>query len=170
MTRVSVIGNAGGGKSRLSAAICLRHNLPNYSIDHLQWQPGWVPTPQAKFKTDHQAILSKDCWLVDGYGPWESVVERLEASDIIIFVDLPIWVHYWWATKRQVKSLFVGRSDGPDGCPMPPVTLRLFKMMWHVHKNMRPKLQQEIARLGRTKRVIHLQNVRQLNRFAAQPV
>lgn len=170
MTRVSVIGNAGGGKSRLSAALCLQHNLPYFSIDHVHWQPGWVPTPKAEFERKHRAILLQDRWLLDGYGPWDSVVPRLWASDVIVFVDLPLWVHYFWATKRQVKSLFVGRPDGPEGCPMPPVTLRLFKMMWQVHQNMRPKLQQEIGRLKSTRRVIHLQSVNDLNCFAAQPV
>ncbi|WP_424983314.1 flagellar protein FlaR [Maritalea sp. S77] len=170
MTRVSVIGNAGGGKSTLCAAICAAHDLPNISIDHLQWQPGWVPTPKATFNCAHQSALSQDRWLIDGFGPWDSVVERLKASDTIIFVDHPLWLHYWWTTKRQIKSIFVGRPDGPNGCPMLPVTFRLYKMMWHVHRVLRPKLLAELSERAKTCRIIHIRSPRELNTFKRNPI
>ncbi|MGJ8527875.1 flagellar protein FlaR [Maritalea sp.] len=166
MTKVSVIGNAGGGKSTICQAIAKAHHLPFYSVDKLQWQPGWVPTPAQEFNAQHQEIISSERWLLDGYGPWATVVERLDAADTIVLIDHPIWVHYWWATKRQIKSIFVGRADGPDGCPMLPVTFKLFAMMWELHKEMRPKLISEIQKHASTKRIIHIRSPRELNAFA----
>ncbi|AVX02795.1 hypothetical protein MXMO3_00247 [Maritalea myrionectae] len=165
-----MIGNAGGGKSRLSAAICAKHDLPNISIDHLQWQPGWVPTPSDQFAAAHHAALAQSRWLIDGYGPWASVVERLNASDTIIFVDFPLWRHYWWATKRQIKSVFVGRPDGPEGCPMLPITFKLYKMMWHVHQKSRPRLLNELQKHAQTSRIIHIRSPKELNAFKRNPV
>jgi len=161
-----VIGNAGGGKSRLSRSICDHTHLPLYEIDKFQWRPGWVPTPRDVFDEQHHKIILCDRWLLDGFGPWSTVVERLSAADTIIFVDLPIWRHFWWATKRQIKSLFVGRPDGPEGCPLLPVTLKIYKMIWAVHTDLRPKLLDTLGRMEEQKTVIRLTSLRELNQFS----
>src|SRR5208283_2678079 len=121
-------------------ALSSAHSLPHYAVDRIQWRPNWVRTPEPEFTQAHEALISKERWLIDGYGSWPSVERRISVADTIVFVDHPIWVHYWWATKRQIKSLFYGRPDGPEGCPMFPVTMRLFKMMWWLHREKRPKL------------------------------
>ncbi len=170
MTRVMVIGNAGGGKSTLCEELSSTHGLPYFAIDKIQWRSGWTQTPADEFDRAHEAIISKDRWLVDGYGPWDSVLKRMDAADTIIVIDHPIWVHYWWATKRQIKSLFVGRSDGPSGCPMWPVTLRLYKMMWWLHRIKRPALLTEAESRANDKRYIHIQSPSALKRFVSNPI
>jgi len=170
MTRVMVIGNAGGGKSTMCAAICRTNDLPYHAIDKIQWQPGWVLTPEIEFQSRHRRLLSSPRWLIDGYGSWASVEERLNACDTVIFVDHPIYIHFWWATKRQIKSLFVGRPDGPDGCPMWPVTIRLIRMMWWLHKKMRPKLIEAIYSRADRLRIIHIKSPSELQAFTANPV
>lgn len=170
MVRVMVIGNAGGGKSTMCRAVCAAHDLPYYAVDQIQWQPGWVQTPRAEFDAKHDAFLSNKRWLIDGYGPWHSVQARVLACDTIILIDHPIHIHYWWALKRQIKSLFVGRADGPQGCPMWPITFRLFRMMWWLHRQMRPKLLQAIHARAEHARIIHIKSPAQLERFVANPV
>ena len=162
MTRVMVIGNAGGGKSTLCKLLGTTHALPCHAIDNIQWQPNWVPTPEPEFIVSHEAILSTPGWIIDGHGSWSSVERRLEEADTTIFVDHSIWVHYWWATKRQIKALFVGRADGPEGCPMPRVTIRLYRMMWWLHKEMRPKLLAAIETRRPHVRIIHLRSPEEL--------
>jgi adenylate kinase family enzyme len=170
MTRVMVIGNAGGGKSTMCRALSSAHSLPYYAVDKIQWRPNWVLTPEPEFTQAHEALLSRERWLIDGYGSWSSVERRISVADTIIFVDHSIWVHYWWATKRQIKSLFHGRPDGPEGCPMFPVTIRLFKMMWWLHWEKRLKLIAAIeARRGKA-RIIHIRSPSELAAFAANPV
>ncbi len=170
MTWVMVIGNAGGGKSTMCQALSARHALPYFAIDKIQWKPGWVRTAESEFIEAHEDLLAAERWLIDGYGLWSSVERRLSAADTIIFVDHPIWVHFWWATKRQIKSLFVGRLDGPDGCHMFPVTVRLYKMMWWLHKEMRPKLMAAIHARAPDARIIHIRSPKELNQFTANPV
>lgn len=169
MTRVAVIGNAGGGKSTLGRAICAAHGLPYTEIDRLLWQPGWVATPQADFERAHEKLLAEPRWLIDGYGPWEALLTRLDAADTIVFVDHPLPVHLWWATKRQIASILFGRKDGPDGCPMLPVSIRLYRMIWWLHNEMRPKLLTAIAKRRQTKRIIHIRSPKDLNAFARNP-
>ena len=170
MTRVMVIGNAGGGKSTMCRALSSAHALPYFAVDKIQWKPNWVLTPDPEFTNAHEALLSQERWLIDGYGYWSSVERRISEADTIIFVDHPIWIHYWWATKRQFKSLVVGRPDGPEGCPMFPVTIRLYRMMWWLHREMRPKLIAAIEARRDAARIIHIRSPKQLAEFAANPV
>ncbi len=170
MTRVMVIGNAGGGKSTMCKVLSTVHALPYYAIDKIQWKPNWVLTPEPEYTDAHEELLSKPRWLIDGFGSWSSIERRLREADTIVFVDHPIWVHYWWATKRQIKSLFFGRPDGPEGCPMFRVTIRLYKMMWWFHKEMHPKLLVAIEARRPHARIIHIRSPRELTEFAANPV
>jgi|GEM_PF-6583151 len=63
MTRVMVIGKAGGGKSTMCSAICAAHGLPYFAIDKIQWKPNWVSTPETEYQDAHEEILSGDRWL-----------------------------------------------------------------------------------------------------------
>ncbi len=170
MTRVMVIGNAGGGKSTMCSAICAAHDLPYYAIDKIQWKPNWVRTPETEFQKQHEELLANARWLIDGYGSMSSVEDRLNACDTVIFVDHPIHVHFWWATKRQFKSLFFGRPDGPEGCPMWRVTIPLYEMMWWLHRKARPKLLEAIYSRSDRIRIIHIKSPAELNSFTANPV
>jgi adenylate kinase family enzyme len=165
-----VIGNAGGGKSTMCNTICAAHGLPYFAIDKIQWKPNWVQTPEEEYQKKHEDIVSGDRWLLDGYGSVESVERRLDACDTVVFVDHPIHIHFWWATKRQIKSLFFGRPDGPDGCPMWRVTIRLYRMMWWLHKEMRPKLTEMIYERSDDLRIIHIKSPAELNAFTKAPL
>jgi adenylate kinase family enzyme len=167
MTRIAVIGNAGGGKSTLCRALSAARGLPYFPVDQIQWRPGWRLVPAAEFAAAHGALLARDTWIIDGFGPWDEVEKRFNAADTIIFVDLALWRHYWWAAKRQIVSVFWGRPDGPPGCPMWPVTLRLFKMMWRLHRDQRPRLLAAIAARRGAKCVIHIRSPRELSTFRA---
>ena len=170
MTRVMVIGNAGGGKSTMCGKLSSVHALPYFAIDKIQWKPGWTQTLSEEYEKAHESLIAGERWLVDGYGSWESVLKRMDAADTIIVIDHPIWVHYWWATKRQLRSLFHGRPDGPTGCPMWPVTLRLYKMMWRLHRVQRSMLLTEAESRSTDKRFIHIQSPSALKKFVDNPV
>ena len=169
MTRVMVIGNAGGGKSTMCEGLSSTQSLPYFAIDNIQWMPDWISVPDNEFYEEHESLISKKRWLIDGYGSWDTVLRRMDAADTIIVIDLPIWVHYWWATKRQIKSLFVGDSVGPPGCPMWPVTLRLYKMMWWLHTKQRASLLAEAQLRAIDKRFVHIQSPSALKRFVNNP-
>jgi len=51
---------------------------------------------------------------------------------------------------------------------MLPVTLRLFRMMWWLHRDLRPKLLAEIGARRVSKKVFHLRSPRELAAFRAQ--
>ncbi|MDJ0718646.1 MAG: hypothetical protein QNJ54_31210 [Prochloraceae cyanobacterium] len=156
--RIMIIGNAGGGKSILAKQLSGGKNLPLYRLDSLQWNPGWIPTPKEEFERLHNELIAKNMWIIDGFGSWESIERRCAAADTIILVDHPLWIHYWWAIKRQFMCLFSPRPDFVEGCPMLPMTGKLLKMIWQIHKQLRPKLIDLINSYQETKWVYHIQS------------
>ncbi|MEM7028793.1 MAG: AAA family ATPase [Chloroflexota bacterium] len=168
MTKVVIIGNAGGGKSTLCRRLGESLDIAVFSIDHIQWKPGWVLASTEEFDEKHQAILERDCWIIDGWGDWPALEQRFQEADTIIFVDHPLYIHYWWAIKRQIKCIFRPRIDGPEGCPMLPMTWSLLKMIWRIHWESRPRLLSLIDTFAERKRVIHIQSPNALGQFLRQ--
>ena len=165
--RIAIIGNAGGGKSTIARQLASAKDLPLHCLDLLLWKPGWQPTPQREFDRRHNELLRQERWIIDGVASWESVERRFECADTIIFVDHSLWVHYWWAIKRQFKSLFRQRTDFVENCPMLPMTGKLLRMIWHVHRRLRPKLTALVNEYRDEKWVYHITSPRQLREFAA---
>ena len=165
MTKVALLGNAGGGKSTLCKALGQAKGLPIYQLDKLQWNPGWVATPKDKFDAQHDSIIEQEKWIIDGVASLESIERRLEAADTIIFIDHPLRVHYWWAAKRQFMCVFRTRPDFVEGCPMLPKTLELVKMIWQIHKYIRPTLLDLINIHSQGKQVFHIRSPKELAQF-----
>jgi adenylate kinase family enzyme len=165
MTRVTIIGNAGGGKSTVARRLGRLLGLPLHAIDQLQWRPGWKPTPNEVFVKAHAGWLAEPRWIIDGWGDFESIEERFRASDTIILIDYPLWRHYWWAIKRQVRCLFGPRVDGPTGCPMLPMTWPLLKMIWKIDRHAMPKLRQRVEAHRGDKTIFHLRTLADLRTF-----
>jgi adenylate kinase family enzyme len=167
MTRVAVIGNAGGGKTTLCAILGRRLKIPVHTIDRVQWKPGWVAADPAEVATAQAAWLAQGSWIIDGFGGWELIVQRFAAADTIIFVDLPLYVHYWWAFKRQIKSIVQPRRDLPPDCPMLPMTKRLLQVMWYVHIQLRPQIIAQLMAQRPHTQIIHLRSPKAIRAFLA---
>lgn len=167
MNRVAVIGNAGGGKSRLSKRIAEVQGLPYHAVDLMQYGPGWAPHPG--FEAGQEALIAQDRWVIDGVGTWPSLQARLARADTIIFVDLPFRIHLWWATKRQIHAILFGRPDAPKGARSWPITWKLYRLMVWVNRDIRPRfLAAAQAQEGRAQ-VIHIRSVAELDAFARNP-
>ena len=163
--RIAIIGNAGGGKSTVAKRLSEARGLPLHQLDKLQWNPGWVATPKTEFDRRHDELIASERWIMDGFASWESIDRRFEAADTIIFVDHPLWIHYWWAIKRQVMCVFRPRPDFVEGCPMLPMTWKLLKMICQIHRHARPKLVARINHYSKGRDVYHIRSPRELRRF-----
>jgi adenylate kinase family enzyme len=168
MTRIAVIGNAGGGKSILSRRLSTALDIPLFPIDCIQWKPGWTPATYDDIKHQHDQILARQRWIIDGWGLWDLIEARFAAADTIIFVDHPLVVHYWWAVKRQIACILAPRPDGPEDCPMLPMTWPLLKMIWNIHYHARPRLIKLINHHRADKLVIHIPSPKELNLFFSE--
>ena len=90
MQKVAVFGNAGGGKSTLSKRLATMTGLPLVALDLIKYQPGGGEVPHAEYKAAHDQLLQQECWIIDGFGSLDTVWERLEAADTLVYLDLPV--------------------------------------------------------------------------------
>ena len=118
MKRVAIFGNAGGGKSTLARELSLITGLPLHVVDKLQFLPGGAPVPREEFLSLHECLIAEPEWIIDGFGSVECAWRRFEFADTLIHVDLPLYVHALWVTKRLIKGLFVAPEGWPKGSPV----------------------------------------------------
>ena len=109
--KVAVFGNTGGGKSTLARRLAEVTHLPLYPLDLIQYRTGGGEVPRDEYLKAHAELLQRDAWVIDGFGCVTSAGERFAAADTLVYVDLPLFTHCRWVTKRLVKSLFVA----PEG-------------------------------------------------------
>ena len=114
MKKVAVFGNAGGGKSALAQRLAELTGLPLYVVDMMQFKPGGAKVPHDEFLQAHADIPLRDEWIIDGFGNMAIAWERFAAADTLIHVDLPLFVHSRWITKRLVKGLFADPPGWPS--------------------------------------------------------
>ncbi len=161
--RIAVIGNAGGGKSLWSIRVGRQLNTPVLGIDNIQWLPGWQPAPLEQLRDTHRQWLLRERWIIDGWGPWEEIERRFRRAQLIVFVDFPLALHYWWAVKRQVEAALHLRTDWPPpGCDPRSVTLRMLRTIRRVDREFIPRLRVLLAEDGIAPRVVRVQSPRQL--------
>ena len=112
--------------------------------------------------------MATDRWIIDGWGPWASIEERIQLADTLIFVDLPIWMHFWLAAERQI-SVARGqpRTDPVEGCDDLAITRRLFETIWHVHQTLKPRLVALVDRYASGRDYHHVTTLEQLEALAA---
>ena len=68
MRKVAVFGNTGGGKSTLARRLAELTQIPLYPLDLIQFRPGGGEVPHAEYLKAHKELLSRDAWIIDGYG------------------------------------------------------------------------------------------------------
>jgi hypothetical protein len=112
--KVAVFGNAGGGKSTLRKRLAEITGLPMVALDRLKYKAGGGEVPYEDYKAAHDQLLQQDQWIIDGYGSLDTVWERPEIADTLVYVDMPILRHYWWMTKRFLKGFLVPPENWPE--------------------------------------------------------
>lgn len=170
--RVSIIGNAGAGKTTLSRHVARIHSLPLTHVDSIQFLPGMRIRPHAESIATLRGIQSRESWLIEGYGPLDILEERLQRSQIIVFIDFPLWRHYYWGLKRQVLNLWHPREELPVGCSEANwgQTLKLLKTIRRAHQQMRPELLRILARDHYKEKVLLVRTLQDWQRLANQGV
>ena len=164
MKKVAVFGNAGGGKSSLSRRLAEVTGLPLHPLDIVRFRDGrYRPDeknggelPDEEYLSIHREILSRDAWIVDGYGSLPSVWERLSAADTLVYIDLPIAMHYWGVTTRFAAGLFRNPKGWPENSPVWESTLDGYRVVWRCHRKLTPKYRRFIADAASCKQVRHL--------------
>ena len=90
MTRVSVVGNSGSGKSRLARRVADALGVPYVELDAIHHLAGWEPIDGEEFMARVAEIAATDEWVIDGN--YRSVVVEgpvWRHADTVVWLDLP---------------------------------------------------------------------------------
>ncbi len=164
--KIAIIGNGGGGKSTLARQLGGALDLPVFSLDDYQWQPGWKPTAPEAMSAAHETWLSGSGWVIDGWGSWDLIERRFGEVDLIVVTDFPLRLHYQWALKRQVQAM-LGLSKGwpPPGCSALSITWLLMKTIRRVNRDSLPRVTRLTSESPLRSRVIELRSPGELRQL-----
>ena len=90
VNRVSVVGNAGSGKSRLAQRLAQVLDVPYVELDAIHHLADWTPVDPDVFAARVGEISSTDAWVVDGN--YRTVVVDgpvWKRADTVVWMDLP---------------------------------------------------------------------------------
>ena len=165
MQKVAVFGNAGGGKSTLSKRLSQITGLPLHALDKMQYEPGGKSVPQEDYKHIHEKILATDEWIIDGFGCIETFWLRLNEADTLVFLDLPLYVHFFWVTKRLITGSFKPPEGWPQKSPILRSSLSSYRVLWLCHKYLTPKSREYIEQAQSSKSVYHIRSIKHISQF-----
>ncbi|MBE9209423.1 adenylate kinase [Nostoc sp. LEGE 06077] len=165
MKQVAVFGNAGGGKSTLSQKLSQITGLPLHVLDKIKYQAGGAEVPSQDYKRIHQEILSTERWIIDGFGCMETLWSRLEQADTLVYVDLPIYVHFWWVTKRFITGYFHPPQGWPQNSPILKSSLNSYRALWLCHRYLTPKYREYIQKAQSNKNIYHIRSIEEISQF-----
>jgi adenylate kinase family enzyme len=165
MEKVAVFGNTGGGKSTLSKKIAEIASLPLYALDKIQFRSGGAQVPNADYLRAHQEILARDRWVIDGFGSMETMWQRLDVADTLVYVDLPLYVHFWWVTKRALTASVKPPEGWPERSPILKSSIDCYRVLWLCHTVLTPRYREYVDRAKDTKNVYQLKSVPDISDF-----
>jgi adenylate kinase family enzyme len=160
-----VFGNAAGGKSTLARRLAELTRLPLYPLDTIQYRHGGGKVPHEEYLKAHADLLMRDQWIIDGYGCVPSAWERFAAADTLVYIDLPLFTHYRWVTKRLVKGFFVNPEGWPENSPIWSSTLDSYRVVGLCNRHLTPRYRQLVADAASTKQVHHLRSPAEMQTF-----
>jgi len=165
MKKVAIFGNTGGGKSTLAKAMADITGLPLVSIDKIMYLAGGDKIPHSQYLDAHAGLIANDKWIIDGYGCVPSAWQRFSVADTLVYVDLPLYRHFIWVTKRFVKGIFINPEGWPERSPMIRSTISGYRVLWLCHRKLTPRYRQFVSGSARDKNVVHLKSPQAIKEY-----
>lgn len=166
--RIAIVGNGGGGKSTLARRLATARDLPWREVDCVQFASDWTAVPEDAVRAVIRAWIAEDAWVIDGFGPWDTIEARCQAADVVVFVDHPLWVHNWLSSQRQVDAAIgLGRVGGRADCDLRDFHRRKFETIDLFHREVRPRLVELVSELP-AERVVTISGLDALSEASEQ--
>ena len=169
--KISVLGNPCSGKTTFALQIKNKLNLPLYHIDSFQFLEGMLLRNPDETRKILLEISELNEWIIDGVGPLKVIENRLQKSDLIICLRLPLWMNYLLMIKRQFQALFSRRKELPPNCfeATPQQTYRLIKNIWNVNFGLWKQLDRILLEDKYKNKVVYLKSFFEISQFLNNP-
>jgi adenylate kinase family enzyme len=160
---VALVGSGGAGKSTLARELASITGLPLYHLDELHWRPGWVETPNEEFRPLQTELVAKDEWIIDG-NYYNSYDIRFARADTVIYLALPRRICLSRVLRRVVRNWH--HDVQARGCPE-HFDWSFLQWLWRFPRNVRPGLDEALARHAGSFELIKLTTPRQVRHYVA---
>ncbi|MES9863675.1 MAG: adenylate kinase [Candidatus Thiodiazotropha sp. LLP2] len=173
MKKVAVFGKPGSGKSTLSKKLSSATGIELHALDSILYKENGEEIDRQAYVEAHENILSSDAWIIDGFGPMNSLDSfnrRLKEADTLIYIELPYSTTYWLVTKRFLKGLIVKPEGWPDGSSVLKGTLESYKVLRLCPKYWNDGFLQRLEMLSANKSLHVVRSVSELNSFVERNV
>jgi hypothetical protein len=131
------------------------------------WNEDGAYVGDAVFAARHADLIAKDAWLIDGVDPFATLRLRLDRATHVVLVDLPLWIHFLFAARRQ-GPWEKGRLAHPPGGIKRPLPLAIaFRTIWEVEEQLMPLIRRYCAENGEGKKIIRLESLEDIASFTA---
>lgn len=161
LEKIVIIGSSGAGKTTFAKILGSILGMQVFHLDRLFWQNCWQRKNGDKRKETLETLVFKEtCWIIDGNYLGPSPL-HLEASDTIIFLDLPPLQCLWRLVKRH--TLHIPRDDIPEGCVDRLTLLRVLKVS--LFPLLGRKTIKQTLRTYADKKCIRLRSTKEVNEF-----
>lgn len=161
INKISIIGAPGSGKTTLAKDLKEIYKLPVIHIDSIHHLRDW----KLRDKKERDKIIlenaRKDKWIMDGTF-FDTLKERLELSDKIIYLRYSTCVNLWGAIKRMIFHLGKERDEIP-GCK-DRIDFSFLAYVATYNFKMRKKIEEELKNISKDK-IIIFNNRRKLNKW-----
>ncbi len=127
--RVAVFGKPGGGKSTLAQRLARSLDLPLYPVDLLRFEEGGAEVAAETFIARFTEVLARPMWVLDGFASPATFQTTLEHATVLVHIERPALVHYWWVTKRFILSPIRKPLGWPRNSPMIASTLASYRYL-----------------------------------------
>ena len=173
MKKIAVFGKPSNGKSTLSKRIATATNIKLYALDSILYEPSGQEIERSRYNELHDNILSSDEWIIEGFGPLnslESFNKRLDEADTLIYLDLPYSVTSWLVIKRFLKGLFITPEGWPEGSSILQGTVQSFKILKHCPKFWNESFLNNLQKRSSGKSLYIVRTLSELNGFVRQNI
>lgn len=139
LNRITIIGNGASGKTTLSRILSNITGLPVVHLDKYYWID-WKPITSSNWKIIHNELINQERWIIEGTQPGE-LKNRLERSNLIIFLDIPICVCFYRFIKKYIVNRITKRHhEYDDGFCYEIFDVKSLFWILNFRKNLRSKI------------------------------
>lgn len=160
--KIAIIGNPGSGKSTLAAKLHTITGIPVYHLDQYFWKQG--RPDRDEFAKIHHKLCDKGSWIIEGMAT-RHFDYRAEKADVIIFLDIPLWLCLYRIFKRAFTGYGTIRDSSAQGCPERMPDREFLGYVWSFNRKHKPIIQDLLEKHKDQKKIFVITNNSELTKL-----
>ena len=165
--KIAIIGCSGSGKTYLAFKFHEDLDLPIYHLDQYAWKQNWEKVDFEQLKEIHHELCKKDSWIIEGIY-FKLLHERVQAADVVIFLDIPRYQCLWNVIKRAVFNYGQIIPGNPEGCHQQVLSFKFLEFLqwiWNFNRKHRSVIYQALDEFKDSKQIYVIKSMAEMNDF-----